>query len=53
MIKDAEDTLDGFAIQKKYFVPFFNVAGGVFGGLRAPARRPDCAGAGARRRWCA
>jgi Bacterial protein of unknown function (DUF885) len=46
MIKDAEDTLDGFAIQKKYFVPFFNVAGGIFGGLRgllddqiAPARR--------------
>ena len=46
MITDAEDTLDGFAIQKKYFVPFFNVAGGVFGGLRgllddqiAPARR--------------
>jgi uncharacterized protein (DUF885 family) len=35
MIKDAEDTLDGFAIQKQYFVPFFNVAGGVFGGLRA------------------
>ena len=50
MIKDAEDTLDGFAIQKKSFVPYFNVAGGVFGGLRsllddqiAPARR--------RRRW--
>ena len=46
MITDAEDTLDGFAIQKKYFVPFFNVAGGVFQGLRgllddqiAPARR--------------
>ena len=46
MIKDAEDTLDGFAIQKKYFVPFSNVASGVFGGLRtllddqiAPARR--------------
>jgi hypothetical protein len=46
MIKDAEDTLDGFAIQKKYFVPYFNVAGGIFGGLRgllddqiAPARR--------------
>ena len=46
MISDAEDTLDGFAIQKKYFVPFFNVAGGVFQGLRgllddqiAPARR--------------
>jgi len=35
MIKDAEDTLDGFAIQQKYFVPFFNVASGVFGGLRA------------------
>jgi hypothetical protein len=35
MIQDAEDTLDGFAIQKKYFVPYFNVAGGVFGGLRA------------------
>ena len=47
MIKDAEDTLDGFAIQKKYFVPYFNVASGVFNGLRgllddqiAPARRP-------------
>jgi hypothetical protein len=46
MIKDAEDTLDGFAIQQKYFVPYFNVAGGVFNGLRsllddqiAPARR--------------
>ena len=46
MITDAEDTLDGFAIQRKYFVPFFNVAGGVFQGLRgllddqiAPARR--------------
>ena len=35
MVKDAEDTLDGFAIQQKYFVPYFNVAGGVFGGLRA------------------
>ena len=46
MVKDAEDTLDGFAIQQKSFVPYFNVAGGVFGGLRAllddqiaPARR--------------
>jgi hypothetical protein len=46
MIADAVDTLDGFAIQKKYFVPYFNVAGGVFGGLRSllddqvpPARR--------------
>jgi Bacterial protein of unknown function (DUF885) len=46
MIKDAEDTLDGFTIQRKYFVPFFNAASGIFGGLRtllddqiAPARR--------------
>jgi uncharacterized protein DUF885 len=35
MVKDAEDTLDGFAIQKKYFVPYTNVAGGVFGGIRS------------------
>ncbi len=35
MIQDAEDTLDGFGVQKKFFVPYFNVAGGVFGGLRA------------------
>ena len=34
MVKDADDTLDGFAVQRKYFVPFFNVAGSVFGGLR-------------------
>ena len=34
MIADATDTLDGFAIQRKFFVPYFNVAGGVFGGLR-------------------
>jgi hypothetical protein len=47
MIADAEDTLDGFAITQKYFIPSFNVAGAVFGGLRtllddqvAPARRP-------------
>ncbi|MEO5822325.1 MAG: DUF885 domain-containing protein [Vicinamibacteraceae bacterium] len=47
MVKDAVDTLDGFAIEQKHFVPYFNVAGGVFGGLRgllddqmAPARRP-------------
>jgi len=46
MVKDAEDTLDGFAIQKKYFVPYTNVAGNIFGGLRSllddqipPARR--------------
>jgi uncharacterized protein (DUF885 family) len=35
MVQDAEDTLDGFAVQKKHFVPYFNVAAGVFGGLRA------------------
>jgi hypothetical protein len=47
MIGDTEDTLDGFAVQEKHFVPFVNVAGAVFGGLRtllddqvAPARRP-------------
>ena len=34
MIADAQDTLDGFAVQRKHFVPFFNVAGGIFGGLR-------------------
>jgi hypothetical protein len=34
MVNDAEDTLDGFAIAKKYFIPYTNVAGGVFGGLR-------------------
>jgi hypothetical protein len=46
MVHDVDDTLDGFAIQQKYFVPFINVAGAVFGGLRsllddqvAPARR--------------
>src|SRR5262245_14017203 len=46
MVTDAEDTLDGFAINQKYFVPYTNVAGGVFGGLRtllddqiAPERR--------------
>ena len=44
MITDAEDTLDGFAIQKKYFVPYFNVAGGVFERAARPARRPDRAG---------
>jgi hypothetical protein len=47
MITDTSDTLDGFAVQQQHFVPFFNVAGAVFGGLRtllddqvAPARRP-------------
>ena len=35
MIKDADDSLEGFAVQRKYFVPFFNVAGSVFGGLRS------------------
>lgn len=46
MIDDAGDTLDGFAIAQKHFVPSFNVAGAVFGGLRtllddqvSPARR--------------
>ncbi len=34
MVKDAEDTLDGFAIAQKYFIPYSNVAGSVFGGLR-------------------
>jgi hypothetical protein len=49
MIQDADDTLDGFAVQRKYFVPFFNVAGSVFGGLRSllddqvPARRRQAA----------
>jgi hypothetical protein len=47
MLQDVDDTLDGMAINQKYFVPSFNVAGAVFGGLRgllddqvAPARRP-------------
>jgi hypothetical protein len=50
MIKDAEDTLDGFAIRRK-LRPFSNVASGIFGGC-APAR-DQIAPARRRRRWCA
>ena len=46
MLHDAGDTLEGFDVQQKHFVPFVNVAGSIFGGLRtllddqvAPARR--------------
>ena len=33
------------SIRRKYFVPYFNVAGSVFGGLRGAARRSGRAGA--------
>ena len=46
MVADIGDTLDGIAINRTHFLPYFNVAGSVFGGLRsllddqvAPQRR--------------
>jgi uncharacterized protein (DUF885 family) len=46
MLHDVDDTLDAIATNRKYFLPSFNVAGAVFGGLRsllddqiAPERR--------------
>ena len=44
MIPDADDTLDGFAIAQKHFLPSFNVAGAVFGGLRTLLDDPGGAG---------